>query len=117
MGDDPALARRAMARQRWARWLAHAALALGVLVFAFPIWITLVGSTHDAATIGRGDVPLLPGGHALENYATAWNSGGGTLRCMPRKRRRRWVRRCSPCRIRAASSLIPMVSIRKRSTG
>jgi sn-glycerol 3-phosphate transport system permease protein len=83
MEADHALARQALARQRRGRWLAHAALGLGVLVFAFPIWITLVGSTHDAATIGRGDVPLLPGGQALENYATAWNSGGGTLRGNP----------------------------------
>ncbi len=83
MDDDQDLARRAMWRQRRGRWLAHAALGLGVLVFALPIWITLVGSTHDAATIGRGDVPLLPGSHALENYATAWNSGGGTLRGNP----------------------------------
>ncbi|WP_456307923.1 sn-glycerol-3-phosphate ABC transporter permease UgpE [Rhodovarius crocodyli] len=50
---------------------------LGVLIFSFPIYITLIGSTHDASTIGRGDVPLLPGPHALENYAQAWGSGGG----------------------------------------
>jgi sn-glycerol 3-phosphate transport system permease protein len=55
----------------------HAWLVLGVLIFSFPIYITLIGSTHDASTIGRGDVPLLPGGHALENYAQAWGSGGG----------------------------------------
>ena len=35
-----------------------------------------MGSTHDAATIGRGEVPLLPGAHALENYRAAWTRGG-----------------------------------------
>ncbi|RVT99146.1 sn-glycerol-3-phosphate ABC transporter permease UgpE [Rhodovarius crocodyli] len=55
----------------------HVWLVLGVLIFSFPIYITLIGSTHDASTIGRGDVPLLPGPHALENYAQAWGSGGG----------------------------------------
>jgi len=81
--DDATLARRAMARQARERWFAHAALVLGVLVFAFPIWITLMGSTHDAGTIGRGEVPLLPGSHALENYRTAWNSGGGRIAGTP----------------------------------
>jgi sn-glycerol 3-phosphate transport system permease protein len=80
---DALLARRALARQKRERLMAHAALAIGVLVFAFPIWITLIGSTHDASTIGRGDVPLLPGAHALENYITAWNSGGGRFRTTP----------------------------------
>ncbi len=64
-------------RQQRERWLTHAILLAGVLVFAFPIWITLMGSTHDAATIGRGDVPLLPGPHAVENYREAWLHGGG----------------------------------------
>jgi sn-glycerol 3-phosphate transport system permease protein len=81
--DDALLARRAMARARRGRIMAHAALGLGVLVFAFPIWITLMGSTHDASTIGRGDVPLLPGPYLIENYVTAWNSGGGRYRNTP----------------------------------
>jgi sn-glycerol 3-phosphate transport system permease protein len=63
--------------RRRADWPTHAALILGVLVFAFPIWIALVASTYDTGTIGRGDLPLWPGGHAVENYATAWLQGGG----------------------------------------
>jgi sn-glycerol 3-phosphate transport system permease protein len=63
-------------------WVAHTILALGVLLFALPIWIVLVGSTHDAATIGRGEVPLLPGDRAVENYAAAW-AGAGTTRTVP----------------------------------
>jgi sn-glycerol 3-phosphate transport system permease protein len=76
MASDAELARRALRRQARERLAAHAALALGVLVFAFPIWIALMASTHDVGTIGRGEVPLLPGGHAPENYATAWDRGG-----------------------------------------
>ncbi len=64
-------------RRSGADLLTHALLILGVVIFALPLWIVLVGSTHDAVTIGRGDVPLLPGSHAMENYAAAW-SGGGT---------------------------------------
>ncbi|SDB09888.1 sn-glycerol-3-phosphate ABC transporter permease UgpE [Belnapia rosea] len=58
------------------RYWPHLWLLIGVLVFAAPIYITLIGSTHDASTIGRGDVPLLPGAHAAENYSAAWVSGG-----------------------------------------
>jgi sn-glycerol 3-phosphate transport system permease protein len=58
-------------------WLPHLVLALGVAVFAFPIYIALVGSTHDAGTIGRGGLPLYPGGLAAENYAQAWTEGSG----------------------------------------
>jgi len=69
-----AASRRRQARERVFTYLA---LTLGVIVFALPIWITIVGSTHDTDTIGRGDVPLLPGAHAVENYVTAWVQGGG----------------------------------------
>jgi len=59
-------------------------LSLGVLVFAFPIYLTLIGSTHDASTIGRGDVPLLPGPLGAENYAHAWaGTGGGRIQGSP----------------------------------
>ncbi|MBB5694028.1 sn-glycerol-3-phosphate ABC transporter permease UgpE [Muricoccus pecuniae] len=80
---DDALLRATRRRRLASRLLAHAALLLGVAIVAFPIWMTLVGSTHDAGTIGRGDVPLLPGSHAAENYATAWNEGGGRTRTTP----------------------------------
>ncbi|GGG30619.1 sn-glycerol-3-phosphate transport system permease protein UgpE [Caldovatus sediminis] len=82
-GIGPAEGRAAAAARRRRlldRAWTHGWLVLGVLVFALPIWITLVGSTHDAATIGRGEVPLLPGHHAIGNYATAWAEGGGRFR-------------------------------------
>jgi sn-glycerol 3-phosphate transport system permease protein len=60
--------------------LVHALLILGVLIFALPIYITVIGSTHDASTIGRGEVPLLPGAHMLDNYASAWSEGEGGAR-------------------------------------
>ncbi|WP_426957390.1 sn-glycerol-3-phosphate ABC transporter permease UgpE [Muricoccus radiodurans] len=80
---DDALLRATRRRRLISRLLAHGALLLGVFVVAFPIWVTLVGSTHDAGTLGRGDVPLLPGAHTVENYATAWNEGGGRVRTTP----------------------------------
>jgi len=58
-------------------WIPHFVLIIGVVVFAFPIYFALIGSTHDAATIATGRMPLLPGAHALENYWQALTSGSG----------------------------------------
>ncbi len=58
-------------------WKTHAILALGVVIFAFPIYVALVASTQDSGSIGRGEMSLLPGSHLVENYIAAWYSGGG----------------------------------------
>ena len=81
--DINALADRTRRRQRREAFVTHACLVLGVLIFAFPIYLTIIGSTHDVNTIGRGDVPLLPGGEAGANYAQAWGVGGGRFMGVP----------------------------------
>ena len=80
---DRIAAATATRRRRRSGALTHAILLLGVLAVVFPIWIAVVGSTHDASTIGRGDVPLLPGAEAVENYATALTGGAGRFRSSP----------------------------------
>ena len=70
-------------RRRRAGLLTHAVLILGVVLFALPIWIVLMGSTHDAATVGRGEVPLLPGAEAVENYLAAWRGGASRTTNVP----------------------------------
>ncbi|NKC29350.1 sn-glycerol-3-phosphate ABC transporter permease UgpE [Falsiroseomonas selenitidurans] len=68
-------------RRRRADLLTHIVLILGVLLFALPVWIVLMGSTHDGAAIGRGEVPLLPGAQGLDAYRRAWTEGAvGTTR-------------------------------------
>jgi len=64
-------------RRGWSRWLGPLVLSAGVVVFAFPIYVAVIGSTHDVGTIGRGNLPLTPGGHGLENYRQAWVQGSG----------------------------------------
>lgn len=59
----------------WLTVFAHIVLILGVALIALPIWITFVASTHDAATMLRPPVPLLPGGHMFENYARVLSEG------------------------------------------
>ncbi|HET6522790.1 MAG TPA: sn-glycerol-3-phosphate ABC transporter permease UgpE [Geminicoccaceae bacterium] len=49
--------------------LTHAVLLLGVLIVAFPIYVTFVGSTHGLQDVVRAPMPLWPGDRLLENYA------------------------------------------------
>ena len=57
-------------------FLAHAILILGVAVVAFPVYLTLVASTHSAQDIAASrPLSLLLGGHALETYRVALLGG------------------------------------------
>ena len=59
--------------------IAYIILALGVVMVAFPVYLAIVGSTHDAATVVRGNMPLWPGDHTVENYYRAIFVGGSRL--------------------------------------
>jgi len=52
--------------------LTHVGLIVGVLLVAFPIWVTFVAATHDASRMNQVPLPLLPGGHLWENLATVF---------------------------------------------
>jgi sn-glycerol 3-phosphate transport system permease protein len=49
-------------------WLPHVVLLAGVAIVAFPIYVTFVASTLTAQDILQSPMPMLPGGHFLENY-------------------------------------------------
>ncbi|WP_169194563.1 sn-glycerol-3-phosphate ABC transporter permease UgpE [Devosia sp. MC1541] len=51
--------------------LTHLVLVLGVLIIAFPVYVALMASTHDEATLNMA-APLLPGGHLWDNLVTVW---------------------------------------------
>ena len=55
----------------WNDIIAYAILTFGVFIVAFPVYLALVASTYDAATVIGGNMPLTPGGRALENYYRA----------------------------------------------
>lgn len=63
-------------------WVAHAVLILGIVLFALPVWIVVVGSTYDAASIGRGEVPLIPRAD-MSTYAEIWDDGSGRQGATP----------------------------------
>lgn len=48
--------------------IAYVILTIGVVIVAFPVWLTFVASTWDNATIINGQLPLYPGPHFFENY-------------------------------------------------
>jgi sn-glycerol 3-phosphate transport system permease protein len=61
--------------------LAYFVLSIGVLIVAFPVYLTFVASTWDATTIINGQMPLYPGPHMLENYyRTLFIGTSGTTR-------------------------------------
>ena len=51
--------------------LSHFILLVGVLVVAFPVYITFVASTHTAQEVVQVPMPMLPGAHLIDNYTTA----------------------------------------------
>ncbi|MEM4704634.1 MAG: sn-glycerol-3-phosphate ABC transporter permease UgpE [Candidatus Bathyarchaeia archaeon] len=68
------------------KFMTHLVLVLGAAFMLFPVYIAFVGSTHDAATIGRGLLPLVPGPYLLNNYSRAWALGtGGRVISVPVK--------------------------------
>jgi sn-glycerol 3-phosphate transport system permease protein len=51
--------------------LTHLILLIGVVIVAFPVYITFVASTHTAQEVVQAPMPLVPGAHLVDNYTTA----------------------------------------------
>ena len=64
-------------------WLSHFVLIVGLVVIAFPVWMTFVASSQDQATMLQSPVPIWPGSHLIENYKEVlldgYNSKRGTV--------------------------------------
>ncbi|MFB0547124.1 MAG: sn-glycerol-3-phosphate ABC transporter permease UgpE [Anaerolineae bacterium] len=58
----------------WLAFLTHAVLIVGMLIIAFPIYVTFVASTHTLDEIVTS-FSLLPGKHLVENYLRALTIG------------------------------------------
>ncbi|MEM7667611.1 MAG: sn-glycerol-3-phosphate ABC transporter permease UgpE [Pseudomonadota bacterium] len=56
--------------------LAHGVLILGVLLVAFPIWITFVAATHDEVRMAQAPLPVLPGDQFWVNMKATLFGGG-----------------------------------------
>jgi sn-glycerol 3-phosphate transport system permease protein len=63
-------------RDKAGRVLAHVVLLLGVLVVAFPVYVTLIASTQTSQQIVQSvPMSLAPGGHMMETYRVALFGG------------------------------------------
>jgi sn-glycerol 3-phosphate transport system permease protein len=59
----------------WMDFVAHAVLILGVILVAFPLYVTFVASTLTYDEIVTVPMPLLPGDQFFENYSQVLAAG------------------------------------------
>src|SRR6187397_1834356 len=59
----------------WFNVLAHAIVIMGVMLVAFPLWITFVASTLTYDQIITVPMPLVPDDQLIENYAQFLTAG------------------------------------------
>jgi len=59
--------------------LSHLIVLLGVVIIAFPVWMTFVASTHSQQTMLQSPIPVLPGPHLIENYTKVLTEGYGRM--------------------------------------
>ncbi len=56
-------------------FLAHLTLIVGILLVAFPIWVTFVAATHDQIRMVQVPLPLLPGDQFFANLKEVFLNG------------------------------------------
>ena len=59
----------------WLDFCAHAILILGVILVAFPLYVTFIASTLTYEEIVNVPMPLIPGGKMVENYTQVLTAG------------------------------------------
>jgi len=59
----------------WLDFLAHAILIIGVVLVAFPLYVTFVASTLTYDQIVTVPMPLIPGDQMFENYSQVLKAG------------------------------------------
>ncbi len=58
-------------------FITHLMLILGIVVVAFPVYLTFVASTLTAEQVLDAPMTLIPGSHLIENYRTVLFQGVG----------------------------------------
>ncbi|PLP97335.1 sn-glycerol-3-phosphate ABC transporter permease UgpE [Cupriavidus pauculus] len=58
-------------------FITHLVLILGIVVVAFPVYLTFVASTLTAEQVLDAPMTLIPGSHLIENYRTVLFQGVG----------------------------------------
>lgn len=63
--------------------LSHLVVITGLVIIAFPVWMTFVASTHSQQTMLQSPIPLLPGPYLIENYTQVLTEGYGRVGSTP----------------------------------
>jgi len=58
-------------------FISHTVLIIGVLIVAFPVWLTFVAASHDALRMTQAPIPLWPGDYFFVNLKDALFVGLG----------------------------------------
>ncbi|MFC4175643.1 sn-glycerol-3-phosphate ABC transporter permease UgpE [Microvirga sp. GCM10011540] len=66
--------------RRYRNLLAYLILTIGIVIVAFPVYLAIMASTFDASTIINGNMPLVPGDQAGDNYYRTLFIGGSASR-------------------------------------
>ena len=64
-------------RRPWLDILAHAILIIGLVIVAFPLYVTFVASTQTAQEVASAPMSLIPGPHLVDNYRQVLFGGTG----------------------------------------
>ena len=68
-------------RRRFGNAFAYLVLSLGVVIIAFPVYLCLIGSTHEQSIIANGQMPITPGRLLFATYyKTLFIGTSGTTR-------------------------------------
>src|SRR5947208_5613615 len=59
-------------------FLSHLFLVIGVVIVAFPVYVTFVASSLAVDEVLQSPMPMLPGSHLLENFAKVLTQGAST---------------------------------------
>lgn len=55
--------------------ICHVTLMIFVVLSLLPVYVAVIGSTHDLPALLGAPMPMMPGTHAIENYTRALNDG------------------------------------------
>ena len=64
-------------KRPWLTFFSHAVLVIGLVVVAFPVYVTFVASTQTPQEVLAAPMSLIPGSHLIENYMKVITSGAG----------------------------------------
>lgn len=84
----------------------HLTLILGIIIVAFPLYVTIVASTQTAQEVARAPMSLWPGSHFIENYRAVLLGEGGT----PPVARMMWISTVMALAIAVGKIVISMLS-------